>query len=124
VALRLFYGLLTVAADSAARPAGVRFVEAANTAARYRLFSLDGFPVLVEAAGDGAAIAVQIWDVPERDWDRIVASEPPEMLAAEVDLDDGRRVATLLGARSWVESKGALDVTRHGSWAQYLKEKE
>lgn len=120
MSLRLFYGLLTVAADPTARPGGATFVGAARTAPRYRLFSLDGFPVLVEAPGDGAAIDVQIWDVQERDWEEIVASEPPEMIAAAVDIDDGRQVVTLLGARSWVESKGAVDVTGYGSWAQYV----
>jgi Gamma-glutamyl cyclotransferase, AIG2-like len=121
VTLRLFYGLLTVASDSVAKPGGATFVEDARTAPRYRLFSLDGFPVLVEAVEDGAAISVQVWEVPERDWEEIVASEPPEMIAASVDLDDGRQVATLLGTRSWVESKGAVDVTGHGSWAQYVR---
>jgi allophanate hydrolase len=120
VALRLFYGTLTVSASSAKPGERGTHVENARTAPRYRLYSLDGFPVLVDT-GDGAEIDVQIWDVPECHWQTIVDSEPPEMSAAAVELDDGREVDTLVGTRSWVESRGAVDVTAHRSWAEYLR---
>lgn len=117
---RLFYGTLTVAA--AADLGEASFLDATRTATGYRLFSLDGFPVLVEAPDDGAAIAVQVWEVPERQWAEIVASEPAEMVSADIELEDGRRVPTLVGSRSWVESQGAADVTAYGSWAAYVRQ--
>jgi allophanate hydrolase len=115
---RLFYGTLTVAPPGEALLEGARFVEAARTAPRYRLYSLGGFPVLVEEA-DGGALDVQIWEVPDERWEAIVAAEPPDMVAGEVELSDGRRVGTLLGTRAFVEREGGVDVTPHGSWTAY-----
>jgi allophanate hydrolase len=119
--LRLFYGMLTLAPPGEALLEGARFVEAARTAPRYRLFSLDGFPVLVEAA-DGGALDVQVWEVPEERWAQIVAAEPPDMAPGEVELSDGRRVATLLGTRAFVERERGVDVTGHGSWKAYASD--
>jgi allophanate hydrolase len=118
VALRLFYGTLTVAPPGEALLEGASFVEAARTAPRYRLFSLDGFPVLVEDE-HGGALDVQVWEVPDERWQEIVAAEPPDMVPGTVELGDGRRIATLLGTHTFVEREGGLDVTAHGSWRAY-----
>jgi gamma-glutamylcyclotransferase (GGCT)/AIG2-like uncharacterized protein YtfP len=119
VGRRLFYGTLTVAPPVDALLEGASFVERARTAARYRLFSLDGFPVLVEDAQDGRSLDVQVWEVPDERWERILESEPPEMRPAAVELEDGRAVDTLVGPREWVEARAGLDVSEHGSWAAY-----
>jgi allophanate hydrolase len=119
VSLRLFYGTLTVAPPGEALLDGASFVEAVRTAPCYRLFSLHGFPVLVEDAEGGRSLDVQIWEVGDELWSRIVASEPPEMRAASVELDDGRRVDTLLGTFSFVEKSGGLEVSSYGSWKAY-----
>jgi gamma-glutamylcyclotransferase (GGCT)/AIG2-like uncharacterized protein YtfP len=118
-ATRLFYGTLTVAPPGEALLDGASFVEAAQTASRYRLFSLDGFPVLVEDAAQGRSLAVQIWEVTDELWQRIVESEPPEMTPAAVELDDGRRVETLVGPLPWLEATGAVEVSGYGSWKTY-----
>lgn len=121
MALRLFYGTLTFAPPGEALLEGAAFVEAARTAPSYRLSDLDGFPVLVEDAADGRALGVQLWDVPDELWARIAASEPPELSPGEVELEDGRRVETLLGTGTFVEARGGLDVSEHGSWSAYRK---
>jgi hypothetical protein len=90
-----------------------------RTAPRYRLFSLDGFPVLVEDAEHGRSLGAQVWEVADPRWSRIVESEPPEMTAASVELDDGRLIETLVGPLDWLEASGALDVTNFGSWKAY-----
>jgi gamma-glutamylaminecyclotransferase len=116
---RLFYGTLTVAPPGDALLEGATFVERARTSPRYRLFSLDGFPVLVEDAEDGRSLEVQVWEVPDERWKRILESEPPQMRHAAVELQDGRTVDTLVGPRDWVEARAGLDVSEHGSWAAY-----
>ena len=117
---RLFYGLLTVAPPGEALLAGASFVEQTTTAPGYRLFSLGGFPVLVEDAESGFAIDVQVWEVPDDRWERILVEEPPEMVPGDVAFEDGRRVGTMLGPRDWVEARGGVDVSAHGSWKAYL----
>jgi len=120
VARRLFYGTLTVKPPGEALLEGAAFVEQTRTAPAYRLFSLDGFPVLVEDRASGRAIDVQVWEVPDGLWRRIVEQEPPEMVPGSVTLEDGRGIATMLGPREWVEARGGLDISDYGSWKAYL----
>ena len=120
MARRLFYGTLTVAPPGEALIAGASFVEQTRTASGYRLFSLGGFPVLVEDPQSGGAIDVQVWEVPDDRWERILEQKPPEMVPGDVALEDGRRVGTMLGPREWVEARDGVDVSAHGSWKAYL----
>lgn len=119
MARKLFYGTLTVAEPAEALLEGASFVEQVSTAPRYRLFSLSGFPVLVEDADCGRAIGAQVWQVPAELWAVIVASEPPEMMHHAVELDDGRRVETLVGSLAFVVAQMGVEVTEHGSWRAY-----
>ena len=43
------------------------------------------------------------------------------MVPGGVALEDGRRVETMLGPRDWVDARGGLDVSAHGSWKAYLE---
>lgn len=115
---RLFYGTLTVAEPGEALLEGASFVEEVRTAPHYRLFSLSGFPVLVDDPS-GRSLAAQVWHVPAELWETIVASEPPEMTPHAVELDDGRRVETLVGTLAFVEARGGVEVTEHGGWRAY-----
>jgi hypothetical protein len=121
LARKLFYGTMTVAAAGEALLEGANFVEQASTAPKYRLFSLGGFPVLVEDHESGCAIDVQVWEVPDDRWEHILEQEPSEMVAGSVALEDGRRVETMLAPREWVDARGGLDVSAHGSWRAYLE---
>ena len=120
MARKLFYGTLTVAPPGEALLEGANFVEGTRTAQGYRLFSLGGFPVLVEDHESLCAIDVQVWEVPDDRWKRILEQEPPEMVPGSVALEDGRHVGTMLGPLEWVDARGALDVSAHGSWRAYL----
>jgi gamma-glutamylcyclotransferase (GGCT)/AIG2-like uncharacterized protein YtfP len=121
LARKLFYGTLTVAPPGEALLEGANFVEQTSTAPGYRLFSLGGFPVLVEDHESGCAIDVHVWEVPDDRWGEILEHEPPEMVPGRVVLADGRRVETMLGPRDWVDARGGLDVSAHGSWKAYLE---
>ena len=120
MARKLFYGTMTVARSGEALLEGASFVEQTKTAPSYRLFSLGGFPVLVEDHEFGCAIDVQVWEVPDDRWERILEQEPSEMVPGSVALADGRRVGTMLGLREWVGARGGLDVSAHGSWKAHL----
>jgi allophanate hydrolase len=120
MARRLSYGTMTMAPPGEALLEGASFLEQTTTARRYRLFSLGDFPVLVEDHESGYAIGVQVWEVPDDSWQRILEDEPPEMVPGDVALEDGRRVETMLGPREWVDAGGGVDVSAHGSWRAYL----
>ena len=117
--LKLFYGTLTVEPPAAESLEGAAFVEKVRTAPRYRLFSLDGFPVLVDDAEAASPLDTQIWEVPDELWAGFAASEPPLMVQDVVDLDHGRGIETLLGTIPFVEELGGVEVTSYGSWRAY-----
>ena len=117
--LKLFYGTLTVVPHDAPELEGSSFVEHARTAPAYRLFSVDGFPGLVEAPEGGVAIDVQVWEVPDERWRALLVDEPPEYYGAAVELEDGRLIETVLAPADYVNAGGGVDVSMHGSWRAY-----
>jgi len=98
---------------------GARFVEAVETAPRYRLFAVDGrWPALIEDE-DGVAIAAELYELDERHIARLAEIEPPGWNRAPVELADGRSVDAFLGDRE-LRARGR-DISDHGGWAAYSR---
>jgi allophanate hydrolase len=102
---------------------GARFVEAAVTAAQYRLYALTEpgarKPGLLRvAAGRGAAIAVEIWAMPPEGFGRFVAAVPPPLSIGSVRLADGRTVKGFLVEAEAVA--GARDISAFGGWRAFV----
>src|SRR5579859_7785383 len=96
---------------------GARFVEAVETAPRYRLFEVDDrWPALVED-DDGVAIAAELYEIDEPHLARLAEIEPPGWDRALVELAGGRSAEAFLGA-SALRARGR-DVSEHGGWAAY-----
>jgi allophanate hydrolase len=119
--LKLFYGTLTLLASDAPLLEGSRLVERVRTAPEYRLFSLDDFPAMVEAGGNGVSIEAQIWEVPDARWEAILVDEPPEYYAAAIELEDGRHIESLLAPADHVAARGGVDISSSGSWRAYKR---
>ena len=99
---------------------GARFVSEASTAPRYRLFSIgDVHPGMVEAeAGDGVAVAGELYELDLEHLERLIAGEPPGLGIAVVELEDGTRSLGVF----WVASEmpeTAIDISEHGGWRAY-----
>jgi allophanate hydrolase len=116
--LKLFYGTLTMAPHDAPELEGATLVERVSTAPRYRLFSLDDFPAMIEAEDNGVSIAAEIWEVPDDRWQALLAVEPPEYAVTKIELDDGRRVDSLLAPSELVAAEG-IDISSIGSWKAF-----
>lgn len=102
---------------------GARFLETATTAADYRLYALPGTTpakpgLLRVAAGNGSAIAVEIWAMAAAPFGRFTASVPAPLSIGSVRLADGRVVKGFL-----VESEavnGARDISKFGGWRNFV----
>jgi allophanate hydrolase len=102
---------------------GARLLEAARTAADYRLYALAGTkpakPGLLRVApGAGANIAIEIWAMPAEHFGRFVAAVPAPLSIGTIRLADGRTVQGFL-----VESEavaGARDISSFGGWRAFL----
>ncbi|MCX4760763.1 allophanate hydrolase [Streptomyces sp. NBC_01275] len=97
-----------------------------TTSPSYRLHALHttlpkpGLVYVGENKG-GAKIETEIWRLPAEGLGRLLSSLPHPMTLGSVELSDGSRVPGFLCEPSALED--AEDITRHGSWRSYLKER-
>jgi allophanate hydrolase len=98
------------------------FVEATRTAPEYRLYALARTappkPGLVHVASDGAAIEVELWDVPPAGFASFVAEIPPPLGIGTLKLANGREVKGFICEPCGLD--GARDITEFGGWRAYL----
>jgi gamma-glutamylaminecyclotransferase len=97
-----------------------RFVREAKTAPRYRLHSVeDKHPGIYEVAEGGVAIAGEVYELTDEEHRDLLASEPPNLYEAPVELDDGSTVNAMIYPRELIEQRGYRDVSEYGGWTAY-----
>jgi len=102
--------------------AGATFVREDETAACYRIWSIgDRHPAMLRTPGEGAHIAVELWDVPVEGLAGILLSEPPGLAIGKVVLRDGTIVLGVLGEPFLCD--GQLEITPFGGWRAYTASK-
>jgi allophanate hydrolase len=102
---------------------GARLLNATQTAALYRLYALPGTvppkPGLLRVQpGEGAAIALEIWEMPMTQYGSFVALIPAPLGIGSLVLADGSSVQGFLCEALAVA--GADDITHHGGWRAYI----
>jgi allophanate hydrolase len=99
---------------------GGQLVKSARTASSYRLYALpDGKrPGLLRQA-PGAAIEVEVWELPVAEFGGFVAEIPAPLGIGSLELEDGECVQGFLCEAYAVAD--ALDITGHGGWKSYLR---
>jgi allophanate hydrolase len=102
---------------------GATLREATTTANCYRLHALPGTlppkPGLQRvAAGEGAAIAIEVWDVPLAEVGSLLALIPAPLGLGSLTLADGRSVHGFICEGHALA--GAIDITEHGGWRAYI----
>ena len=98
---------------------GASFVREARTAPAYRLWSIHGrHPAMIRVAAGGAAIAVEVWEVPAAGLATILMQEPPGLCIGKVQLSDGQETLGVLGEPALCE--GMREITEYGGWRAYL----
>jgi len=101
---------------------GARKLCTTTTGAGYRLYALPETeppkPGLARVADGGAAIEVEIWEMPLRHFGSFVAAIPAPLGIGNVQLADGSQVKGFI-CEPWALS-GAHDITSFGGWRAYL----
>ena len=102
---------------------GARLLAATRTSDNYRLYALPGStppkPGLRRVASHGAAIAVEVWQMPQRHLGSLLALIPPPLGLGRLELADGQWVTGFICEGYALDA--ALDVTEHGGWRAYLE---
>lgn len=105
---------------------GAKLVQATTTAPQYRLYALPGTvppkPGMVRVDGEGAAIAVEVWELPVSTYGAFVAGIPAPLGIGTITLADGSSVQGFVCEAAAL--RGAEDITRFGGWRAYLAGKE
>jgi allophanate hydrolase len=102
---------------------GAHLLRATRTTPDYRLFALSGTqppkPGLLRVdAGQGAAISLEIWEMPIAYYGSFVALIPAPLGIGTLQLDDGSAVQGFLcEPQALVE---ATDITHFGGWRTYM----
>ena len=97
---------------------GATFVREDETEPCYRLWSIDDrHPAMLRTPGEGAAVAVEVWDVPLQGLAKVLQSEPPGLCIGKVKLADGTIVLGVLGEPFLCE--GRREITRFRGWRAY-----
>jgi hypothetical protein len=98
---------------------GATFDRDAATVASYRLWSIDDrHPAMVRVSQGGAAIAVEVWQVPAAGLATILLGEPPGLAIGKVRLEDGQETLGVLGEPALCD--GQREITAYGGWRAYL----
>jgi allophanate hydrolase len=99
-----------------------RRVAEARTAPCYRLHALAGTvppkPGLQRVASDGAAIALEVWELDLTAFGSFVAEVPPPLAIGSVELADGRWVKGFVCEPHALA--GARDITAYGGWRAFV----
>ena len=98
---------------------GAHFVRETTTRPEYRLWSIDDrHPAMIRVREGGAAVAVEVWRVPESGFAQILIGEPPGLCVGKVRLADGEETLGVLGEPALCE--GQREITRYGGWRAYI----
>ena len=103
---------------------GAPLVAETRTAPIYRLYSVGGrYPALQLAAGAGAAIAGEVYDLPlEVLRDDLLPAEPPELELGVVELAGGKAALGMILRRPCPALADLTDITASGGWRSYLSD--
>ncbi|QJD57961.1 allophanate hydrolase [Pseudomonas sp. gcc21] len=104
---------------------GGRLVEATRSAPDYRLYALAGGPPyrpgMLRVAEDGAAIDVEVWELPSSELGSFLTGIPAPLGLGKVQLEDGRWETGFICDPYGLA--GAEDITGFGGWRAYLASK-
>jgi len=106
---------------------GAVLLEKTHTAAQYRLYALPGTvppkPGLVRVPpSEGAAIAVEVWQMPLAQYGSFVALIPAPLGIGTLQLADGSSVQGFVCESLAIE--GATDITHLGGWRRYIESRQ
>ncbi|NCJ08730.1 glutamyl-tRNA amidotransferase [Synechococcales cyanobacterium C] len=98
---------------------GATFAAETVTAPIYRLWSIEeGYPAMQRVSQGGAAIALELWQLPVASLATLLEQEPPGLCVGKVHLANGEAVLGIVAEA--ITCEGQLDITPWGGWRAYI----
>jgi len=99
---------------------GATLVRETQTAPRYRLHSVrDEHPGIYAVESGGIAIAGEVYEMSDEQHAHLLATEPPDLYEAAIELEDGSSVPAMIYPRELIEARGFEDISQYGGWAAF-----
>src|SRR5690348_3460103 len=87
----------------------------ARTASKYRLHSVrDQHPGIYEVESGGISIKGELYEFTDEQHTHLLATEPPDLYEAPIELDDGSTVNAMIYPRNLIEERGFEDISHFG----------
>jgi gamma-glutamylaminecyclotransferase len=98
-----------------------QFIRATQTSPIYRLHAAaDGWhPAIYQIAEGGISIPGEVYELTAEQYAHLISTEPPNMYAGDILLEDGETVTAILYPRDLVEQYNWPDISHYGGWAAY-----
>jgi allophanate hydrolase len=104
---------------------GARLLEATHSSPDYQLYALAGGPPyrpgMIRVKEGGAAIAVEVWELPSSELGSFLTAIPAPLGLGKVQLADGRWESGFICEPYGLE--GAVDISHLGGWRAYLNDR-
>lgn len=100
---------------------GAQFIREAESAAKYKLYALPTVPAkpgMIKQSEGGAAISVELWEMPVASFGGFTASIPAPLGIGKVELADGEEVSGFIC--EGYAADNAEDITAYGGWRSFL----
>jgi allophanate hydrolase len=98
-----------------------RLLATVNSAPEYKFYALPGGPPyrpgMVRVSEGGGAIAMEVWELPAKEFGSFVAGIPAPLGIGTVKLEDGSSVQGFVCEA--IAAQGAEDITHLGSWRKF-----
>lgn len=98
-----------------------RFIREAESAAKYKLYHLPTVPAkpgMIKQSAGGAAIRMELWEMPLASFGGFTASIPAPLGIGKVELADGEEVSGFICEGYAADS--AEDITAYGGWRSFI----
>lgn len=99
---------------------GAAFARETQTKPIYRLHSVeDQHPGIYEVPSGGVAIKGELYELSDEQHAHLLATEPPNLYEAPIELEDGTSAPAMLYPRDLIEQRGYVDISHFGGWAAF-----
>lgn len=99
--------------------ADATFIAEIWTVAKYRMHTVgDRHPGIYETLERGVALAGELYDLSEAQWESFLLQEPPGLYPALVELENGCHATAMLFPRERL-SVDNEDISQYGGWKTY-----
>jgi len=79
----------------------------------------DEHPGIYAVESGGIAIAGEVYEMSDEQHAHLLATEPPDLYEAPIELEDGSHVPAMIYPRALIEQRGFKDISEFGGWAAF-----